>query len=141
MPEQRPTIRLLIVTPDDVVLDEPVTSVRFQQSDGWWGILPNHAPYLTQVVNGVLMYRLPGSEDPHYIALYSGTLEVRKDMILVLTAAAEPGKDLQELARHLLERQAKVDALAFEAHIDFTKVRAALVRALTDLPIAPEAIR
>ena len=29
----------------------------------------------------------------------------------------------------------------FETHIEFTKARAALVKALTDLPAAPEAIR
>jgi len=41
----------------------------------------------------------------------------------------------------LLERQAEADALAFEAHIEFTKVRSALLRALTDLPVAQETIR
>ena len=62
-------------------------------------------------------------------------------MIIVLTAAAEPGDDLQVLVRSLLERQADEDALALEAHIELTRVRIALVRALTDLPPAPEAIR
>ena len=31
--------RLLILTPDRVALDEQVTSIRFQQPDGWQGIL------------------------------------------------------------------------------------------------------
>jgi F-type H+-transporting ATPase subunit epsilon len=139
------TMRLVILTPDRVALDERVTSIRFQQPDGWQGILPHHAPYLTQLVNGVLMYRQPDdqrpSEQAYYVVLYGGTLEVRQDMVLVLTAAVERGDDLQELARRLLERQAEADALAFEAHIEFTKMRTALVRALIDLPPAPEAIR
>ena len=141
MSQKEPLIRLLVATPDRIVVDEQVVSVRFQQPDGWQGILAHHAPYLTQLVNGVLLYRLPDSQELHYLALYGGTLEVRKDEIIVLTAAAKPGKDLQELARQLLERQAESDALAFEAHIEFTKVRAALLRALTDLPAAPEAIQ
>lgn len=141
MSEEKPASRLLILTPDRVALDEQVTSIRFQQPDGWQGILPHHAPYVTQLVNGVLMYRLPDNEDPHYLAVYGGTLEVQPDTVLVLTAAAEPGKSLQELGHHLLLEQAEADALAFEAHIEFTKVRAALVKALVDLPSAPEAIR
>ena len=139
--EKTPTIRLLVVTPDDVVVDQQVVSARFQQPDGWQGILAHHAPYLTQLVNGVMMYRLPGEDEPRYLALYGGTLEVQKDMIVVLTSAAEHGDSLVVLARSILERQAAEDALALEAHIEFTKVRTALVRALTNLPPPPEAIR
>jgi len=132
---------LLVLTPNNIVLDTRVTSVRFQQPDGWQGVLPGHITYLTRLVNGVLLYRLPDDDTPHYLVLYGGTLEVKQDQIVILTAAAEPGDNLQELARHLLERQAEADALAFEAHIEFTKVRTALVRALKGLPAPPDAIR
>lgn len=141
MSEERPTSRLIVLTPDRVALDEQVVSIRFQQPDGWQGILAHHAPYLTRLVDGVLMYRLPDDQEPRYLALFGGTLQVKKDEVVVLTTAAEPGKSMQELYQHLAEKQAEADALAFEAHIEFTKVRAALVRALTDLPEAPEAIR
>jgi F0F1-type ATP synthase epsilon subunit len=139
---EKPPIRLLVVTPDDVVIDQPVVSVRFQQADGWRGILARHAPYITQLLNSVLMYRLP--EDPdtrHYLALYGGTLEVQQDMILVLTAAAERSDNLKDLSASILRRQAEADAVALEAHIEFTQVRMALMRSLTDLPPPPEAIR
>jgi F-type H+-transporting ATPase subunit epsilon len=132
---------LLVQTPDRVVLDEQVTSIRFQQQDGWRGLLPHHAPFLTRLVSGVLLYRLAEEAEPQYLVLYGGTLEVREDTVLVLTSAAERGKTLQELAQRLEERQAEADALAFEAHIEFTKLRAALVKALTALPEAPEVIR
>lgn len=141
MSKEQPTIRLFILTPDRIVLDTPITSLRFQQQDGWRGVLPGHTPYITRLVNGILMYRVPGDESPHYIALYGGTLEVKRDEIVVLTAAAEPGKNLQELAIKLLERQAEADALAFEAHIELTKMRSALVRALSNLPAPPDLIR
>ena len=141
MTERRPVVRLLVLTPDSIVLDTEVSSIRFQQGDGWRGVLPGHAPYISQLVNGILMYRLPGSEEPHYLVLYGGTLEVKRDMILILTIAAEHGAELQELAQRLLEQQAEADALALEAYIEFTKVRAALVKALTNLPPAPETIR
>jgi F0F1-type ATP synthase epsilon subunit len=141
MSEQTPTTRLLILTPDRIALDEQVTAIRFQEADGWRGVLVHHAPYLTRLTSGALMYRLVGSEEPQYLALYGGTLEVQEGTVLVLTGAAEPGKDLDELAQRLSEQKAEADALAFEAYIEFTKVRAALARALTDLPAAPETIQ
>ena len=138
---ERPSIRLLVVTPDDVVVDVQVVSVRFQEPDGWRGILARHAPYVTQLVNSVLMYRLPDDNEAHYLALYGGTLEVQKDMIVVLTAAAEPGESLEDLAAALMERQAEADALAMAAQVEFTQVRTALVRALSDLPPPLEVIQ
>ena len=50
-------------------------------------------------------------------------------------------KSKQELEERLSQRRAEENALAFEALLEFTKVRTALVRALTDLPEAPEAIQ
>jgi F0F1-type ATP synthase epsilon subunit len=144
MATETPTTRLLILTPDRVALDERVTSIRFQQPDGWQGILAHHAPYLTRLVDGVMIYRLADvdpRESERFVVLYGGTLEVAQDEVIVLTSAAEPGRSLQELEQRLSERRAEENALAFEALLEFTKVRAALVRALTDLPDAPEAIQ
>jgi F0F1-type ATP synthase epsilon subunit len=139
--QEIPSIRLLVVTPDDVVVDVHTVSVRFQEPDGWRGILAHHAPYVTQLVNSVLMYRLADDDDPRYLALYGGTLEVKKDMIVVLTSAAEHGERLEDLAIALLEREAEADALAMEAQIEFTQMRTALVRALSGLPPPSEVIR
>ena len=140
-PDAEPDLRLLVLTPDRIALDERVVSIRFQQPDGWQGILARHAPYLTRLVAGVLMYRRAEEEPPQYLVLFGGTLEVKGDEVIVLTTAVERGKTMEELNQRLAERQAEADALALEAYLEFTKVRAALVRALTDLPETPEAIR
>ena len=148
MEEKRTPFRLLVLTPDRVALDAKVSSIRFKQPDGWKGILARHTPYLTRLVDGAMIYRLAGEDqpaigetEPAYMVLHGGTLQVTEDEVIVLTTAAEPGQTLEELTERLSERQAEADALAFEAHIEFTKVRAALVRALTNLPEPPEAIR
>jgi F0F1-type ATP synthase epsilon subunit len=144
MASEKPSTRLLILTPDRVALDERVISIRFQQPDGWQGILAHHAPYLTRLVDGVMIYRSAGEdveENEHYVVLYGGTLQVAQNEVIVLTAAAEPGRSLKELEERLSERRAEENALAFEALLEFTQVRTALVRALTDLPEAPEAIQ
>jgi F-type H+-transporting ATPase subunit epsilon len=141
MAEQELTMRLRVMTPDRVVLDQAVTSLRFEEMDGWRGILPHHAPYLTRLVRGALLYRVHEEEEPRYLALFGGTLEVQEDGVLVLTGAAEPESSLTELVRHVQERQAEADALAFEAHIEFVKVRAALIQATVGAPPTPEPVR
>jgi len=143
MASDQPSFRLLILTPDRVALDERVTSMRFQQPDGWTGVLAHHTPYLTRLVDGVMVYRVTENDpaDERYVVLYGGTLQVKPDEVVVLTAAAEPGRSLQELEERLSERRAEESALAFDALLEFTKVRTALVRALTDLPETPEAIQ
>ena len=116
-------------------MNTDVETIRVQLSDGWWGILPGHAPFLAHVVAGIMLYRRQG--DTRYVALYQGTIEVQRrsskpDRVLALTAAAEEGEDLAVL-EHALERQrARLNQIAQEAHIEFTRARMALERALRE---------
>jgi len=129
------TMQLDIVTPDEIILNTDVEAIRVQLSDGWWGILPGHAPFLAHIVAGVMLYRRQA--DTRYVALYQGTIEVRRcppepGCVLVLTAAAEEGESLAVL-EHALERQhARLAQVAQEAHIEFTRARMALERALRE---------
>jgi len=143
------TMRLEIITPDEIILNTDVEAIRVQLSDGWWGILPRHAPFLAHIVAGIMLYRRQG--DTRYVALYQGTVEVqrraetlRSDRVLVLTAAAEEGENLAELEQALERQRARLKRIAQEAHIEFTRARMALERALretTELaPLGPPAI-
>ena len=129
------TMHLEIATPDEIVLHTDVEAIRVQLSDGWWGILPGHAPFLAHIVAGIMLYRRQG--DTRYVALYQGTIEVQRrpaepSQVLVLTAAIEEGQDLAVL-EHALERQrARLSQIAQEAHIEFTRARMALERALRE---------
>ncbi len=141
------TMQLEILTPNEIILNTDVEAIRVQLADGWWGILPGHAPFLAHVVAGIMLYRR--QEDTRYVALYQGTIEVqrhftRPDRVLVLTAAAEEGADLAAL-EHALERQrARLHQIAQEAHIEFTRARMALERALRETaelaPLGPTII-
>jgi len=133
-------MQLEIVTPDEIILNTDVEAIRVQLPDGWWGILPGHAPFLAHVVASIMLYRRQG--DTRYVALYQGTIEVqrhpaRPNRVLVLTAATEEGEDLAVL-EHALERQrARLNQIAQEAHIEFTRARMALERALRETAELP----
>ena len=129
------TMHLEIATPDEIVLHTDVEAIRVQLSDGWWGILPGHAPFLAHVVAGIMLYRR--QEDTRYVALYQGTIEVQRrpagpSQVLVLTAATEEGQDLATLERALEQQRARLGQIAQEAHIEFTRARMALERALRE---------
>ena len=131
------TMQLDVITPDEIILSTDVEALRVQLSDGWWGILPGHAPFLAHVVAGIMLYRQQG--DTHYVALYQGTIQVQRcpetlptDRVLVLTAAAEKGNDLAVLEHALERHRARLGQIAQEAHIEFARARMALERALRE---------
>lgn len=129
------TMQLEILTPDEIVLSTDVEAVRVQLFDGWWGILPRHAPFMAHIVAGVMLYRR--QEETRYVALYQGTIEVQHrfgepDLVLVLTAAAEEGENLAALEHALERQQVRLNQIAQEAHIEFTRARMALERALRE---------
>jgi F-type H+-transporting ATPase subunit epsilon len=129
------SMHLEILTPDEVIVNTDVDAIRVQLSDGWWGILPGHAPFLAHIIASIMLYRQ--KENTRYVALYQGTIQVERrpkepDRVLVLTAAVEEGEDLAGL-EHALERQrAQLSVIAREAHIEFTRARMALERALRE---------
>jgi F-type H+-transporting ATPase subunit epsilon len=129
------TMQLEVLTPDEIILNTDVEAIRVQLADGWWGILPRHAPFLAHIVAGIMLYRQQG--ETRYVALYQGTIEVQRraaesDRVLVLTAAAEAGEDLAMVEQALERQRTRLNRVAREAHIEFTRARMALERALRE---------
>jgi len=141
------TMHLEVLTPDEIILETDVEAIRVQLSDGWWGILPRHAPFLAHVVAGIMLYRRQNNTG--YVALYQGTIEMQQrspkpDRVLVLTAAAEAGENMAMVEQTLERQRAQMKKLAQEAHIEFTRARMALERALRETadlaPLGPTVI-
>ena len=128
MPDK--TTKLEIRTPDEIILNEDVTSIRVQVADGWWGILPHHTPFIAALPVGLLIYRKNGKQ--HYMALAGGTLEVQREKVLILTAAARRADKLAALKKALEERKMEEEKVAFHARIECERARAALLRALME---------
>ena len=42
----KPNMRLKVLTPDNEILNAETGSMRVLLPDGWWGILPGHAPMI-----------------------------------------------------------------------------------------------
>lgn len=93
MPDEFPTyIQLQIVTPEREVAEEEVDEVSIPGKEGYFGVLPGHAPLITELQSGTLTYRQNTSE--HYVAINQGFAEVLPDRIIVLAEGAERAEEI-----------------------------------------------
>jgi len=128
-------LTLEVATPTRLVVAETVDEIVVPGSQGYFGVLPGHAAFLTTLGTGELMYRI--GRDEHYLAVACGFAEVRNDKVIVLADAAERPEEIDraraESARERAERRL---AGRSESDVDYTRAMAALARALTRLQIA-----
>ena len=127
-------LSLEVATPSRLVVAETVDEVVIPGSQGYFGVLPGHAPLLATLGVGELTYR-KGTSQTH-LALTGGFAEVRNDKVIVLAENAErPDEIDRERAQRARER-AERWLSGREGDIDFARAQVALARALTRLQVA-----
>jgi F-type H+-transporting ATPase subunit epsilon len=108
-------IQLRIVTPSEELLDERVTEVTAPGTVGEFGVLPDHAAFLSSLEIGRLSYRTSGAA--HHIAVRGGFAEVANNIMTVLADDAARSADINAgAARESL--QAAEQALAKLSPVD-----------------------
>lgn len=123
------TLKLRIVTPESVLLEEQVKSVRFPGEDGSFGILPRHASMLSLSESGLLVAKRESGETLEYI-IHDGFVEVRNNVVTVLTRAGERPDEIDlERAKQAAGR-AKDRLRGAKVDVDMIRAQAALRRAL-----------
>src|SRR5579863_3495408 len=102
---------LQLVSPERVLVDEQVEEVQIPGLDGYMGVLPGHAPLLSELMaGGVLTYRAASGEK--VLAVYGGFVEVQPDRVRILADFAERKEEINiEQAREQLR---KADPAALE---------------------------
>jgi len=121
-------IELEVVTPERHVLSESVQSLEMPGKDGYLGILPGHAPLITELGIGILTYH-KGTE-VRYLTVIRGYAEVLPDRVIVLAELSERAEEI-DLARvrSALERAQAELAKAGSPDVDWQVATAALERA------------
>jgi F-type H+-transporting ATPase subunit epsilon len=132
------TIRLEVVTPDRLVLSEEVDIVVATGTEGEFGVLHDHIPFLTTLQEGELRYRKDGNL--HYLAVSGGFAEVLPDKVTILAESAEMAREIDvDRARKARERAEQRLAQAKREELDHVRAEAALRRALIRLKVAEKA--
>ncbi len=97
------SIELEVVTPERMLVREQVTEVQLPGKDGYMGILPGHAPLLSQLGIGYLSYMAGGRK--RYLSVHGGFVEVLPDHVRVLAELAEKAEEIDvERARRAMQR-------------------------------------
>jgi F-type H+-transporting ATPase subunit epsilon len=128
-------IELIVVTPQRQLLREKVASVQLPGATGELGILPGHAPLITELGNGELSYRASSGSEPVVLAVLSGFAEVLPDRVTVLAETAERPEEIDvERAKQALERAEKRLKSA-DPDVDWDRATVALQRALVRIQV------
>lgn len=127
-------ILLEVVTPERKVLSEPVDIVVAPGTEGEFGVLPNHVPFLSTLKVGELRYR-SGSASRH-IAIMGGYAEVLPDRVTVLSPAAEEATEIDVVRAKAARERAERRIAEAKDRIEFAQAQAALQRALARLKVA-----
>ncbi len=139
MAEILPTqLQLEIVTPGRQVAHDAVSAVTVPGKNGYLGILPGHAPLLSELKTGELAYSRGGVT--HYVAVSWGFAEVLPDRVIVLAETAERAEEIDAERADRAKQRAEERLKRFsDPEIDMERARAALERALTRLQVARRA--
>lgn len=121
-------LRLEVATPTRLVVSGEADEVVVPGVEGAFGVLPGHAPLLSLVGIGEVMYR--AGREEHYLAVSGGFAEVGPGHVTVLAETAERPEEI-DLARARAARERAALRLRPQAgeEVDVTRALAALARA------------
>jgi F-type H+-transporting ATPase subunit epsilon len=129
--------QLEVVTPQRLIVSDEVTELMAPGSEGYFGVLPGHIPFITTLKIGELTYWK--GRDERHLALTWGYAEVRGDKVILLAETAERAEEIDveraQRARQRAEEHLR-EWVAGNETVDFTRAEAALLRALTRLAVA-----
>jgi F-type H+-transporting ATPase subunit epsilon len=126
-------LRLVLVTPETTLVDEPVSALRFPLYDGQIGILPGRAPLIGRLGYGELNVTLvDGSHMSYFID--GGFVQVNENVVSLLTDRALTGEQIdrtaaQEKLKEAVARVAHSDAEAESRFRDQERARQMLAMA------------
>ena len=128
-------IRLRVVTPTRLVLDEDVDEVTAHGELGEFGVLPNHIAFLSTLVAGELTYKQGATK--RTLAVGGGYAEVLDNVMTVLAPSAEFAGEIDVArAQRAKERAEKQLAQLNQEEKDRQTAETALQRALVRLQVA-----
>ena len=121
------------------MVSEEVDEVVAPGIEGYFGVWPGHAAFLTTLGAGELSYRQGRQE--RYLAVAGGFAEVRNDKVVILADTAEHPEEIdRERAARARQRAEQRLSGRSQDEIDFARATAALARALTRLQVSSRAL-
>jgi F-type H+-transporting ATPase subunit epsilon len=127
------TLRLEIITPQEIAFCEDVHMVTLPAIEGEMGVYPNHVRLITQIVPGEIVVNKDGAD--RFLAVGEGLVDISADRVSIVTDMAIPAEKIDEAK--LEEARARAEARLREKISDeeVATVNASLARSLAHLQI------
>jgi F-type H+-transporting ATPase subunit epsilon len=130
------SIELILVTPERQVLRENVVEVVLPGAAGELGVLPGHAPLITELGIGELSYRRADATPSAGIAVIQGFAEVLGDRVTVLAETAERAAEIDLARAEAAKARAEKHLATPDPNMDWDRAVVALQRALIRIQVA-----
>ena len=128
------TFQLEIVTPEKMVVRDVAEEMQIPGKDGYLGILPGHAPLITELAVGEITYRKGGQT--HHLSVAWGFAEVLPDKVTILAETAECPEEIDAKRAQEAKQRAEAAVAKSNTEEDFKRTAADLKRAETRLEVA-----
>jgi len=130
------SIELVVVTPEKQLLRQTVKEVQLPGADGYLGVLPGHAPLITELGIGELSYHDMGGKESAHLAIISGFAEVLPDRVTVLAETAEFAQEIDIARAEAAKARAEKRLATGDTNLDWDRASVALQRALIRIQVA-----
>jgi F-type H+-transporting ATPase subunit epsilon len=127
------TIKLEIVTPEGKSFSDDVDMVTLTGTEGEMGILPQHIPLMTQLVEGEINVR-KGAENI-FLAVGAGFVQITGERVAILTDMAVRAENIDEAKAEEARQKAEARLAEKLSDEDAAMVRATLAHSLTQLNV------
>jgi F-type H+-transporting ATPase subunit epsilon len=126
-------LQLEIVTPDRLVVNDTADEVTIPGKTGYLGVLPGHAPLITELSVGEIAYRTGGQTKR--LAVAWGFAEVLPTKVTILAETAEKAEEI-DVGRAQSAKQRAETELSKAGAAGDPEAQAALARANARLDVA-----
>ncbi|MGA3105166.1 MAG: F0F1 ATP synthase subunit epsilon [Terriglobales bacterium] len=130
------TFQLEIVTPTKLLVKDAAEEAQIPGASGYLGILPGHAPLITELGVGAITYKASGTT--HTLSVAWGFAEVLPDKVTILAEAAEQPQEIDVPRAEKAKGRAEERLKSNDPQVDFTRAGDSLQRAETRLNVAKE---
>ncbi len=127
------SIQVEIVTPERLVVNDTAEYIEIPGKCGYLGVLPGHAPLITELAVGEISYRNAGKTAR--LAVAWGFAEVLHNKVTILAETAEKAEEIDTARAEAAKKKAEAELQKAgpEGNKD---AQAALQRATTRLDVA-----
>ena len=128
------SLQLEIVTPEKLIVRDTADEVQIPGRNGYIGVLPGHAPLITELGAGEISYRSSGQL--HRFSMAWGFAEILPDRVTLLAETVEPADEIDVKRAQESRSKAEESLQAAQSEEDCGKYLGKIERAQARIDVA-----